>query len=169
MGCLKIITSNRIEKLFSKFVSTTVTVKYTASFCYTSAINETIRTQPNTHRLQPPAVSPFDPVEIYCQQTVEMWLISDSDEVVSQYNVFDLLWEAYGKAATAGNALEGFRAAGLLSAHRQFFTECDFAPREVLRLSENPDREDSAEDASEECTVQLKKLICCCIIHTFLC
>jgi hypothetical protein len=52
------------------------------------------------------------------------------------------------------------RATGLWSAHRQFFVECDFAPREVLRGSENPDREDVTEDDPEECTVQLKKLIC---------
>jgi len=50
--------------------------------------------------------------------------------------------------------LEGFRATGLWSAHGQFFTECDFAPREVLRGSENLDREDIKEDYLEECTVQ---------------
>jgi hypothetical protein len=98
-----------------------------------------------------------------------MWLISDSGVVVSQYNVFDLLWEAYGKTATVGNGLEGFRATGLWSAHRQFFTECDFAPREVLRGSETPDREEIREHDPEERTVQLKKLTCSCIIHTLLC
>jgi hypothetical protein len=72
-------------------VSTIVTVNYTASFFYTSSVNETIRTQPDTHRIQPPVVSLFDPVEIYSQQMVEMWLITDSGEVVSQCNVFDLL------------------------------------------------------------------------------
>jgi hypothetical protein len=66
-----------------------------------------------THWLQQPAVSHFDPVEIYYQQAFELWLISDSGEVVTEYDVFDMLWEAYGKAANVGNALEGFRATGL--------------------------------------------------------
>jgi hypothetical protein len=52
--------------------------------------------------------------------------------------------------------LQGFRATGLWSANRQFFTECDFAAREVLRGCENPDKEDITEDDPEESTVQLK-------------
>lgn len=158
-----------IEQIYSKCVSTVFTVNYTASCFYTSLIYTTIRTLSDIHRRQPLAVLVFGPIESYYRQRVEMGLISDSGEVVIQYKVSDLLWEAYGKAATVGNALESFTATGLWTVHRQFYTECDFAPRELLRGSENPDEEDTTEYDLEACTVQLKKLILWGIIHTLLC
>jgi hypothetical protein len=72
-------------------------------------------------------------VESYYEKAVEKWLRAQLGEVQTQNNASELLGEAYGKAATAGNALAGIRVTGIRPVNRRV----DFAPSEILRASEH--------------------------------
>lgn len=86
-----------------------------------------------THRLQPLDRSFFKPMEVYYSQASEKWLRSNVGRAVTQYQVAELLNEAYGRAATIETAINGFKAAGIWPVNRHVFKESDFAASENLK------------------------------------
>jgi hypothetical protein len=105
-----------------------------------------------THRLQPLDVSIFGPLETYYNQAVEKWMREHPGLAVTQFQVAELLSEAYGKAATLSNAMGGFRKSGIWPVNRNVFTDVDFAPSDHLQISENLNENDrpSTSNRSED-------------------
>lgn len=88
-----------------------------------------------THRLQPLDRSFFKPLEAFYTQALEKWLRCNVGRTVTQYQVAELLGEAYGRAATVENAINGFRASGVWPVNRHVFKDSDFVPSETLKLN----------------------------------
>ncbi|KAK9680522.1 hypothetical protein QE152_g39032 [Popillia japonica] len=75
---------------------------------------------------------------------------------VTQYQVAELLGEAYAKAATIENAVNGFRAAGVWPVNRHVFKDSDFVASETVTVrnmqadqnnnTSNPNNSDSEDD-----------------------
>lgn len=102
-----------------------------------------------THRLQPLDVAVFKPLELYYTEANEKWLRSHPGLAVSQYQVAQLLGEAYPRAAVMANAMNGFRKTGIWPVDRNVFSDVDFAPADVLTRNEPIERSDHSEDESD--------------------
>ncbi|XP_022816222.1 uncharacterized protein LOC111349354 [Spodoptera litura] len=85
-----------------------------------------------THRLQPLDVSFFKPMSTYYTQAIESWMRSHPGSAVTQYQVSRLINEAYERAATIGNVVNGFKATGTWPVNRNIFQDHHFAPAEAL-------------------------------------
>lgn len=109
-----------------------------------------------THQLQPLDRSFFKPLEVYYTQALEKWLRCNVGRAVTQYQVAELLGEAYAKAATIENAVNGFRAAGVWPVNRHVFKDSDFVASETVTVrnmqadqnnnTSNPNNSDSEDD-----------------------
>lgn len=96
-----------------------------------------------THRLQPLDRSFFKPFKIYYTQTVEKWLRTNPGLRVTQYQISQLVTEAYSKAATIENALNGFKCSGVWPVDSSVFKESDFLPAECLNTPVDKGKEAS--------------------------
>lgn len=85
-----------------------------------------------THRLQPLDVSMFKPLQTYYDENVTRWLRSNPGRKVTQFEVTELLAEAYGRAATLANAANGFRSTGVWPVNRNVFSDADFQASENM-------------------------------------
>ncbi|XP_018573656.1 uncharacterized protein LOC108912761 [Anoplophora glabripennis] len=91
-----------------------------------------------THRLQPLDVFFFKPMETYYTQAMERWLRTNPGMKVTQFQVSELLSEAYGKAACIQTAVNGFKAAGIWPIDRGVFADHQFAAADNLCQEEQP-------------------------------
>lgn len=88
-----------------------------------------------THRLQPLDRSFFKPFKGYFTQAVEKWLRTNPGLKVTQYQISQLVTEAYGKAATIENSSHGFKCSGVWPVDSSIFKEIDFLPAECLNAT----------------------------------
>lgn len=101
-----------------------------------------------THRLQPLDRSFFKPLETYYTQAVEKWLRTNPGLCVTQYQVTQLVAEAYARAATIQNAMNGFRACGIWPVDRNVFNDSDFSPAANLEEHECHSNENEKDSPS---------------------
>nr|CAH7761725.1 unnamed protein product [Callosobruchus chinensis] len=101
-----------------------------------------------TNRLQPLDVAVFRPLELYYTEANEKWLRSHPGLTVSQYQVAQLLGEAYGRAAVIANAMNGFRRTGIWPVDRNVFSDADFIPADVLSQNHNMNSNTDLENQS---------------------
>lgn len=99
-----------------------------------------------THRLQPLDISVFKPLETYYNQAVEKWMREHPGLAVTQFQVAELLGQAYGKAATVENSVNGFRKCGIWPVNRHVFADVDFAASDALLNKQNIDHVDAQVD-----------------------
>ncbi|XP_046684926.1 MFS-type transporter clz9-like [Homalodisca vitripennis] len=85
-----------------------------------------------THRLQPLDVAIFRPMQTYFIQGQESFLRQYKGEKIQQTQIPQLLKEAYGRAATVGNAVSAFQHSGIWPVNRHVFKDSDFAPADAL-------------------------------------
>ena len=64
-----------------------------------------------SHKIQPLDVAIFQSLKSNYDQAVDAWLRNHPGRAVTEYNVAELLAEAWGKAATVANAVSGFAKA----------------------------------------------------------
>ncbi|XP_046663524.1 MFS-type transporter clz9-like [Homalodisca vitripennis] len=97
-----------------------------------------------THRLQPLDRSFFKPFKGYFIQAVDKWLRTNPGLRVTQYQISQLLKEAYCKAATIENSCNGFKCSGVWPIDPSIFTESDFLPAECLNstLDQNKNKDE---------------------------
>nr|CAH7730077.1 unnamed protein product [Callosobruchus chinensis] len=101
-----------------------------------------------TNRLQPLDVAVFRPLELYYTEANEKWLRSHPGLTVSQYQVAQLLGEAYARAAVIANAMNGFRRTGIWPVDRNVFSDADFIPADVLSQNHNMNSNTDLENQS---------------------
>lgn len=86
----------------------------------------------------------FKPLETYYNQAVERWMRVHPGLAVTQFQVAELLGEAYGKAASISNS--GFRKYEIWPVNRNVFSDVDFTAFDALRNKENLDPIDAQVD-----------------------
>lgn len=88
-----------------------------------------------THRLQPLDVAFFRPLGQYYIEAQEKWLRNNPGKTISQFQVSELLGEAYGRAATVRTAAKAFQASGIWPVDRLIFHESIFSAAKALQPS----------------------------------
>ncbi|KAJ8871598.1 hypothetical protein PR048_027925 [Dryococelus australis] len=80
-----------------------------------------------TYKLQPLNVSFMEPLSAFHRQEVKTWLLNNSGQVVTQFQIAGFFGYIYVKAAMIQNAISGFMKTGIypLNEHN------DFAPSET--------------------------------------
>ena len=128
-----------------------------------------------THKLQPLDVSFFGPLKTFYSQQCDSGMVSNPATAITDRQVGRLFGAAYKKAATAGNAINGFSACGIEPFNADVFDESEFAaaitterdllpvdePATPVRESEDTNDEGAAsmqtyEDTNDECAVPMQ-------------
>jgi hypothetical protein len=91
-----------------------------------------------THRMQPLDYCVYGPLKIYFEQAVAVFQKAHAGRIINQHDVAKLFSDAYVKAATANNAINGFKTTGLFPTNRFIFDEADFLPASVTDNPLNP-------------------------------
>lgn len=102
------------------------------------------------HRLQPCDVSFFRPLSLYYNQSADTWLNAHPNQNITQFQVAQLLGEAYAKVAILGNAVSGFKKTGIWPLDRTVFQDCDFITSSLQNVRE-PDFETCGKQTNEIC------------------
>lgn len=84
-----------------------------------------------TNKLQPLDVSVYGPLKKFFEQELNIFQKQFAGRIVNQYDVCRILTPAYLKAATAQNAVSGFRKTGIWPYNPHLFGDEDFAPATV--------------------------------------
>lgn len=90
-----------------------------------------------THRLQPLDVSFMAPLSAFYEQETRKWLIHHPGRYVTIYQVGNLFKNAFSRAATVQNAMNGFKKTGIYPFNRDVFPEHLFAPSETTEKPAN--------------------------------
>lgn len=80
-----------------------------------------------SHRLQPLDVSFFGPLKSYYSQACDNFMVTHPGQPITDKKVGEILSNAYFKAATVGNAVNGFKESGIEPYNPMVFSEHDFA------------------------------------------
>ena len=84
-----------------------------------------------SHRLQPLDVSFMFPLSTFYEQHVKTWLRNNPGRVISVMEVGSLFGQAYMRAATAQNAISGFKNTGICPMNPEIFPDELFEPSET--------------------------------------
>jgi len=101
----------------------------------------------STHFLQPLDRSFFRPLITYFDQACKTFLSNHPGRAITKLQFGALLNKAWGKAASAENAMNGFRVCGLYPIDKQAIPDYAYTPAEVLDMTIQ-----SAETVDEPCT-----------------
>lgn len=88
-----------------------------------------------THRLQPLDVAFFGPLGTYYDEAMRNWMRQHVGRAVTTWQVAELFGHAYGKAASVGTAINGFRASGLWPLNIGVFSDADFCAASVTDVT----------------------------------
>lgn len=91
-----------------------------------------------THRIQPLDYCVYGPLKIYFEQAVAVFQKAHAGRIINQNDIAKLFADAYVKAATTNNAINGFKTTGLFPTNRFIFDEADFLPASVTENLLNP-------------------------------
>ena len=86
-----------------------------------------------THRMQPLDVSFFKSLNSYYDKEIQCWLRRHPGRPVTEFQIAELFGCAYGKSASVGNGVSGFRRAGIIPFDSEIFTDEDFVAAEVTK------------------------------------
>lgn len=98
------------------------------------------------HRLQPLDVAFFAPLGTYYDESMRSWMRKHPGRAVTTWQVAELFGEAYGKAASVGIAMSGFRASGLWPLNLGVFCDADFSAAAVTDVTRSVTMTDSGTD-----------------------
>lgn len=112
--------------------------KYLGALEYASQNNVIFVSLPphTTHRMQPLDRCVYGPLKTYFEQAVSVFQRSHVGRIISQYEVARLFGDAYMRAASAQNAISGFKSTGIWPTNRHIFDESDFLPS---MMTDRPD------------------------------
>lgn len=96
-----------------------------------------------THRLQPLDVSFFGPLKAFYNQMCDSFLINSPGIPITDKNLGPLFGEAYCRAATVNNAVNGFKACGIEPYNPLVFDDSDFVPSKTTERFEQPEVNDA--------------------------
>lgn len=85
-----------------------------------------------THRLQPLDVAFFKPLNTYFGQAADKWMRSNPGDKITQYQVAQLVGEAYGKTCTIETAISCLKSTGIWPLDKNVFKDHEFAAAVAL-------------------------------------
>ncbi|XP_066593618.1 uncharacterized protein [Prorops nasuta] len=103
-----------------------------------------------THKLQPLDVSLMFPLKTYLDQALETWLNNHPGRSVTTFQVSKIFCEAYLKATTPCNAINGFRKTGIVPFNPEIFSDTDFVAAEVTDQSNEGENSSATTGRLEE-------------------
>ncbi|XP_071040606.1 uncharacterized protein [Parasteatoda tepidariorum] len=89
-----------------------------------------------THRMQLLDRCVYGPFKTYFEQEVSTFQRSHVGRIITQYDVAALIGKAYLKAASAQNAVQGFKSSGIWPTNRHIFSDADFLPASLTDRAE---------------------------------
>lgn len=102
-----------------------------------------------THRIQPLDYCVYGPLKSYFEQAVATFQKTHAGRIINQNDIASLFSSAYMKAATAQNAIKGFKTTGLFPTDRYIFDESDFEPARVTEKPLSPENVQIEKSQSE--------------------
>lgn len=142
------VTRPTPEKKFILILDNHESHKYVEALEYARDNNVIFVSLPphTTHRMQPLDRCIYGPFKTYFEQEISTFQRSHVGRIISQYDVASLVGKAYLKAATAQNAVQGFKSTGIWPTDRNVFTDADFLPSS---LTDRPQVDNVNEDTSQ--------------------
>lgn len=101
-------------------------------FCKENHIHMVSLPPHTSHRLQPLDLTFFGPLKNALSREYDLFMIRTGHQRITEYEVAELVKNAFLKVATLSNALSGFRAAGIHPYNPDKFSELDFDPARKL-------------------------------------
>jgi len=87
-----------------------------------------------THKIQPIDVAMFKSLKSHYDTAADTWLHDHPGQAVQEYNVAELLSEAWGKAATVANTTSGFEKAHINPFRRSDPDDEEFLGADVTNM-----------------------------------
>ena len=84
-----------------------------------------------THKMQPLDVSVYGPLKTFFEKEINTFQKRHAGRIIGQADIVKILKPAYLKAASAQNAVSGFRASGIWPFNNNVFCDEDFAPSQL--------------------------------------
>jgi len=75
------------------------------------------------------------PLKTYYASAIENWLAAHPNRIVKKLQISSLFGEAYNRAATVQNAINGFRKTGIAPFNQHVFTDANFLNRNSTNSS----------------------------------
>lgn len=95
-----------------------------------------------THRMQPLDYCVYGPLKVYFEQAIASYQKAHAGRIINQNDIAGIFSSAYVKAATAQNAINGFKTTGIYPTNRYIFDESEFAPSSVTERPLNQETEE---------------------------
>ncbi|KAG8328582.1 hypothetical protein J6590_108290 [Homalodisca vitripennis] len=76
----------------------------------------------SSHKLQPLDKCFFKPLKDFFAQMCDQWMVNNPGRVITQFQISELLGEAYPKAATMGRGINGFKECGIYPINKYIFS-----------------------------------------------
>lgn len=103
------------------------------TFCRENHIHMVSLPPHTSHRLQPLDLTFFGPLKNALFREYDLYMMQTGHKRITEYEVAELLNNAFLKVATMSNASSGFRAAGIHPYNPDKFSDIDFAPARDLQ------------------------------------
>lgn len=114
-----------------------------------------------SHKMQPLDVSFMGPFNTFYVQSIERFLRNNPGRVVTQFQVSQLLGEAFLKAATPVTAINGFKKCGIVPFNPEVFSEADFVAAEytdvAIHEDDLPDQVERPSQTEQEVCATLQR------------
>lgn len=120
-------------------------------FCKKNFIHMISLPPHTSDHLQPLDLTVFSPLKSALYREYDLYLSTTGHERITEYDVAELLNQAFLKVATMDKAISGFRSAGIYPLNPNKFNDNDFAPANVLQelvVDACPDADKSDSDLS---------------------
>lgn len=88
-----------------------------------------------TQALQPLDRSFFKPLKTFYNQEANAWMLRNKDRTITRLQIGTLIGQAWGKAATVGNAATGFKACGIFPLNPNAIPEHFFAISDLIEVT----------------------------------
>ena len=85
-----------------------------------------------THRMQPLDIAVYRALRIFFEQEISAFQKQHIGRMIKQHDIAKLLTPAYLKAASAQNAVSGFKTPGIWPYNSSVFGDEDFVPASIM-------------------------------------
>ncbi|XP_042910383.2 uncharacterized protein [Parasteatoda tepidariorum] len=131
-------TSPTPEKELILILDNNESHKYIEALEYARKNNVIFESLPplTTHRMQPLDSCVYGPFKTYFEQEVSTFQRCHLGRIITQYDVASFVGKSYLKAASARNAVQGFKSSGIRPTNRHIFSDADFLPASLADRAE---------------------------------
>ncbi|KAG8234384.1 hypothetical protein J437_LFUL015124 [Ladona fulva] len=85
----------------------------------------------SSHKIQPLDEVFFKPLKDYLSQMSDNWLLNHPGRIITNYQIAEIVSQAYERTATIGKGIKGFELCEIFPVNRNVFSDDDFLPSSV--------------------------------------